>query len=81
MKVYNKLTALRTRLQWKCLMILRKISGVIISGDMVMESPVHADSSEGRMINFYDGRFHISRKNFDKLAAPGLSSYEAQKLD
>lgn len=39
----------------------------VISGDMVMTSPVYCDSSDDRVMNFNDGSTIISRENFDKL--------------
>ena len=43
------------------------ISGVILSGDMVMEYPVRADASVYRLHDFYDGYWKIDRKDFDKF--------------
>ena len=57
-----------------------KISGVILSGDMVMEKPFHKDTSNCREVGFYDGVFEISKKNFDELNKC-KSSYEAQMLN
>lgn len=45
----------------------QEVSGVILSGDMVMEKPIHADSSDGRFFSFYDGYWVVKRKDFDKL--------------
>ena len=35
------------------------ISGVILSGDMVMNCPIHADSSICRMADYYDGDWMV----------------------
>lgn len=44
-----------------------KVSGVILSGDMVMEKPIHADASDDRFQSFYDGAWEVRREDFDKL--------------
>ena len=44
-----------------------KVSGVILSGDMVMEKPFHADASDDRFFDFYDGAWEVRREDFDKL--------------
>jgi hypothetical protein len=56
------------------------ISGVILSGDMVMEEPYHCDSSNDRIFSFYDGTFHVSKKNFETMNNTE-SSYKIQSLD
>lgn len=44
------------------------ISGQVISGDMVLEYPVHYDTgAKDRIMDFNDGSFRILRKDFDKL--------------
>ena len=44
------------------------IAGQIISGDMVLEYPVHYDTgATDRIMDFNDGSFIIARKDFDKL--------------
>lgn len=45
----------------------QEVSGVILSGDMVMEKPIHVDSSGCRLHNFYDGSWSVKREDFDKL--------------
>ena len=47
----------------------QEVSGVILSGDMVMEKPLHMDSSDCRLHSFYDGFWVVKRENFDKLNA------------
>ena len=47
----------------------QEVSGVILSGDMVMERPIHADASDNRFFNFYDSAWVVKRKDFDKLNA------------
>lgn len=44
-----------------------KVSGIILSGDMVMTSPVHEDASDDRFVDFYDGAWEVRREDFDKL--------------
>lgn len=39
----------------------------IISGDMVMTSPVHFDSSNCREMDFYDGELTLKKKDFHIL--------------
>ena len=39
----------------------------IISGDMVMVSPVYFDTSHTRLMNYYDGTVILSKKEFYKL--------------
>lgn len=39
----------------------------IVSGDMVMVDPVHFDTSNTRIIDFYDGTVTLSKKEFYKL--------------
>ena len=44
------------------------IAGQVISGDMVLEYPVHYDTgAKDRIMNFNDGSFRVVRKDFDKL--------------
>lgn len=44
------------------------IAGQVISGDMVLEYPVHYDTgARNRIIDFNDGSFRVARKDFDKL--------------
>ena len=43
------------------------ICGVILSGDMVMEYPVHADASAFRVEDWYDGFWKVDKKDFDKF--------------
>lgn len=53
----------------------QEISGVILSGDMVMEKPFHKDSSNDRIHNFFDGYFTILRKDFEEWNKRGKDSY------
>ena len=39
----------------------------IVSGDMVMVSPVHFDTSNTRIMGFYDGTVTLSKEEFYKL--------------
>lgn len=39
----------------------------IVSGDMVMVSPVHFDTSNTRRMSFYDGTVILSKEEFYKL--------------
>ena len=39
----------------------------ILSGDMVMTYPVFFDTSKDRAMDFYDGSFTISKKDFHHL--------------
>ena len=41
----------------------QEVSGVILSGDMVMEEPIHADSSDCRLHSFYDGFWSVKRED------------------
>ena len=44
------------------------IAGQIISGDMVLEYPVHYDiGATNRIMDFHDGSFRVERKDFNKL--------------
>lgn len=44
------------------------IAGQVISGDMVLEYPVHYDTgAKDRIMDFNDGSFRIARKDFNKL--------------
>ena len=47
----------------------QEVSGVILSGDMVMERSIHADASDNRFVDFYDGAWVVKRQDFDKLNA------------
>ena len=53
----------------------QEISGVILSGDMVMERPFYKDSSNNRITDYYDGRFTILRKDFEEWNKRGEGSY------
>lgn len=39
----------------------------VISGDMILTSPVYYDTSNDRMLNYYDGEFTLQRKDFHVL--------------
>lgn len=39
----------------------------IVSGDMVMVSPVHFDTCNTKRMNFYDGTVILSKEEFYKL--------------
>lgn len=54
------------------------ISGMIVSGDMVMEYPFYfdADVFGDRNISFPDGSFKIERKDFSKLDADDFDIYD-----
>ena len=42
----------------------------IISGDMVLLSPIYYDTGQNsRTINFYDGDYFVEKKDFDKLSS------------
>lgn len=42
----------------------------IISGDMVLLSPIYYDTGQNsRTINFYDGDHFVEKKDFDKLSS------------
>lgn len=57
------------------------IAGQVISGDMVLEYPVHYDTgAKDRIMDFNDGSFRIARKDFDKLEKL-TDSYEIFELD
>lgn len=44
------------------------ITGRVVSGDMIMTSPVYYDTGgDIRMMNFNDGSFTIEREDFHKL--------------
>lgn len=43
------------------------IVGCILSGDMVLEHPIHADANDSRIYDFYDGCWSVERKDFDKF--------------
>jgi hypothetical protein len=44
------------------------ITGRVVSGDMIMTSPIYHDTGENtRIMNFNDGSFSIDRKDFHKL--------------
>lgn len=57
------------------------ISGQVISGDMVLEYPVHYDTgATNRIMDFNDGSFRVARKDFDKLEKL-TDPYEIFELD
>lgn len=39
----------------------------IISGDMVMTNPIHFDTSEDRIMDFYDGTIILQKEEFHRL--------------
>ena len=42
----------------------------IISGDMVLLSPIYYDTGQNsRTINFYDGDYFVKKKDFNKLSS------------
>lgn len=47
----------------------------VISGDMVMERPVHYDTSNCRLCDFHDGCIVLDKKDFYKLEK-ATSSYD-----
>lgn len=57
------------------------IIGQVISGDMVLEYPVHYDTgAKDRILGFNDGSFRVARKDFDKLEKL-TNSYEIFELN
>lgn len=54
------------------------ISGMVVSGDMVMEYPFSfdADIEGNRTMSFPDGSFKIERKDFSKLDAEDFDIYD-----
>lgn len=57
------------------------IAGQVISGDMVLEYPVHYDTgATNRIMDFNDGSFRVARKDFDKLEKL-KDPYEIFELD
>lgn len=57
------------------------IAGQVISGDMVLEYPVHYDTGAAiRIMDFNDGSFKVARKDFDKLEKL-TDPYEIFELD
>jgi len=44
-----------------------EVSGIILSGDMVMTRPFRVDSSDCRMQDFYDGDWAVRREDFARL--------------
>lgn len=57
------------------------IAGQVISGDMVLEYPVHYDTgATDRIIDYNDGSFRVARKDFDKLEKL-TDPYEIFELD
>lgn len=57
------------------------IAGQVISGDMVLEYPVHYDTgATNRIMDFNDGSFRVARKDFDKLEKL-TDPYEIFELD
>lgn len=57
------------------------IAGQVISGDMVLEYPVHYDTgAKDRVMDFNDGSFRVARKDFDKLEKL-IDPYEIFELD
>ena len=56
------------------------IAGKVVSGDMIMTSPIYYDTGEyTRTMNFNDGGFTIERENFHKLDKMS-DSYEIFEL-
>lgn len=43
------------------------ISEVVVSGDQILEYPHHFDTGVGRITDFYDGSFKVTKENFNKL--------------
>lgn len=44
------------------------ITGRVMSGDMIMTSPIYYDAGEGsRIMTVYDGSFSVNREDFHKL--------------
>lgn len=43
------------------------ISGIVVSGDQILEHPFHFDTGKGRIMHFYDGSFKVTKENFNKL--------------
>ena len=57
------------------------IAGQVISGDMVLEYPVHYDTgAKDRIMDFNDGSFRVARKDFNKLEKL-TDPYEIFELD
>lgn len=57
------------------------IAGQVISGDMVLEYPVHYDTgAKDRIMDFNDGSFRVKRKDFNKLEKL-TDPYEIFELD
>lgn len=57
------------------------IAGQVISGDMVLEYPVHYDTgATNRIMDFNDGSFRVAKKDFDKLEKL-TDPYEIFELD
>jgi len=44
-----------------------EVSGIILSGDMVMTRPFRADASNDRINDFYDGDWFVRREDFARL--------------
>ena len=48
----------------------------VISGDMVMIAPIHFDTSDHRILNFFDGTITLNKDEFYKLDK-AESSYDS----
>lgn len=44
-----------------------EVSGIILSGDMVMTRPFRVDASDNRINDFYDGDWFVRREDFGRL--------------
>ena len=50
-------------------------SGVVLSGDMVMTSPINADASKSRLADFYDGPWHLRADQIEEWNKFGERPY------
>ena len=53
----------------------------VVTGDMIMTSPVYKDSSNSRMMGFYDGEVTLTRDQFHYLDEIETSYELFDKLD
>lgn len=57
----------------------QEVSGIILSGDMVMTRPYRSDASDCRFQDFYDGDWFVRREDFARLWDME-DSYDVMKL-
>jgi len=55
------------------------ISGVVLSGDMVMKHPFNFDPSDNRRVNINEGHFYFRKEQFSLLKEDSFDIYNYVK--